>query len=226
VGRAGGAPLRRPAADIDSPQVHLVGDESLYEVDALAVARPDREVAVNAGRCGVDLMTTAGLVGLHDVKRIAGRGRVIDDARSIRRPVQLRDALDVTTQLTAHDGHGPAVIDHAAGGVGCLGPDPHLRPVGRKLQHPNRGVVQLRDLAVGEVLEIASADLTQPYVPGTIAVGDERDQTPVRGNCGVLFRADEIGDARELRPRERVPPGQPRLLCVPECRAAEHSDDD
>jgi hypothetical protein len=171
--------LRRSPTGGDPPQVHFVRREPTHEIDVLSVVRPEREMAVNAWRCDVDLPAAALVIGRHDEQRIAGRGRVVDDPFAVRRPVELRNPLNVAAQAAADDRYGPAVIDDLAHGVGRLGPDAHLGPARRELQHPNGGVAQLRDPALSEVLEVAGADLTQPHVPGAVAVRDESDKASV-----------------------------------------------
>ena len=69
----------------NSPDVHVVGRNPMYEIGEAAVGRPGRIVIVDAWSGDVDLPRVAPVpIGNED--RIAGVGRVVEHTASVRRP--------------------------------------------------------------------------------------------------------------------------------------------
>lgn len=56
---------------------------------------------------------------------------------------------------------------------GGLAADPHRdeRTIGREPQHADVGVDELVELSAREIVELAGADLRDPHVDGSVAVG-------------------------------------------------------
>ena len=162
------------------------------------------------------------LVERGDEHRIAWRWRVEHDASTVGRPVELGDAFQVGPKRPAHRGNRPPGIDQtAAGGIRHATPEGDQRPVWRKANRAGGGIPQLRQTAFGEVVDVAGPDLADPRVPRSIAVGEKRDELPVARNGGVMLRSLEIGQPRELRAFQRIPPEVLRALQLPRSHASD-----
>ena len=98
-----GDPLGRASGRPDAPEVQVVGQRALDEVDERVVRRPAEEVTVETGGGGEDLARLRRLAGVAHEHRIAGPGRVVDETGAVAGPVELGDALQVGPWLSAEE---------------------------------------------------------------------------------------------------------------------------
>src|SRR5829696_2981229 len=106
--------------------------------------RPDGKVVMDAGPRHIDLAPGL-LVERGDEHRIAWRWRVIYDASTVGRPVELRDALQVGPKRPTHRrDRPPGIYQSAAGGIRHATPEGYQRPVWRKANRAGGGIPQLQ----------------------------------------------------------------------------------
>ena len=87
-----------PAGRVDPPDVHLVWRRAVDKVNEGVVRRPHRKMAMKSGRPCEDLPLGSPGAVIHK-QRVARRRRVIDETRTIARPVELRSSFEVELWL-------------------------------------------------------------------------------------------------------------------------------
>ena len=101
---------------------------------------------------------------------------------------------------------------------------PYVAAFRRKAHIANQRIPQLRETALGEVLKLTAADLAKPDVKQAVPVCEKSDQVAVAGYGRIQFRSFKVGDARELRICQGIPPKEVRPIQNP-ARNAETGKD-
>src|SRR5262245_52651393 len=142
------------------------------------------------------------LVG--DEDRIPGFPGEIDDALMVGRPGRPNAIRQKHVWRPTNGRHEPDAMVPAVGGVDA---EPRMDPVAGKPDVMNERVGQGRLLSLGEVQELAAADLTYPGVERALVVREKRHEFAVVGDARIQLGAFPGCEATEGGTGEGVLPG-------------------
>jgi len=124
---------------------------------------------------------------------------VIDEPGAVAGPVELGGALEVGSWLTAEHGYRPHTDGRSLGSVGPPDPERDERPIWREAQRADRRIDELPHGTASQVVELTHADLGDPDVRLSVAIGQEGHESSVSGNLKGRFKRIRDDEHRHCR---------------------------
>src|SRR5580704_17120375 len=171
--------FREAASRLDAPDVQFVGQGTADEIDERGVGSPDGKMGMATRRRGENRRGAGPRSSIVNEQRITGRRSVVNEARTIMGPIELRHTFQIRFGRASQGGRSPDADVVGVRGAWLANPKRHERVIGGETEGSNGWIDEFRHGALRQVVKCSGTDLHDPNIRFAVLVRDKRNEMAV-----------------------------------------------